>query len=250
MPANRIIPSLLLRKGRLVKGVRFAQYRDAGAPATICRAHSAQGADEILLLDIDASREGRDPDIDSLKKVAAEVQVPLTFGGGLTDIGHIHCVVESGADKVCLTTAALDRPALIEEAAHCFGAQAVMVGVDVVRPNGAARLYDHRTGRVLDLPLATWIKEAIDRGAGEIRLCAVDREGTRQGLDTALYAEVRAQVNVPIILEGGAGDLDQVARAMKTGADSIGLGTLLVFSDNNLVKVRRFLAGASLKVRP
>jgi cyclase len=250
VPANRIIPSLLLRNGRLVKGVRFGQYRDAGAPATICRAHSAQGADEILMLDIDASRERRAPDVESLKKVAAEIQVPLTFGGGLTDIDQIHRVMEAGADKICLTTTALDRPALIEEGARRFGAQAIMVGLDVVRPNGTAKLYDHRSGRAIDLPLGAWLREAIERGAGEIRLCAVDREGTRQGLDTALYEEVRAQVNVPIILEGGAGDLGQVAQAMKAGADSIGLGTLLVFSDNNLVKVRRYLAGASLKVRP
>ncbi|HEX2653029.1 MAG TPA: HisA/HisF-related TIM barrel protein [Xanthobacteraceae bacterium] len=249
MPANRIIPSLLLRRGRLAKGVRFADYRDAGAPATICRAHSAQGADEILLLDIEASHDGRESDFGALEKVAAEIQVPLTFGGGMTNLDRIHRAIEAGADKVCLTTAALDRPDLIEEAAQVYGAQAVMVGIDVVRRDGDYKLYDHRTGWTVSKQLDDWVGEAVSRGAGEIRLCAVDREGTRQGLDTTLHDRVRARVNVPIILEGGVGDLDHVAAAMKAGADSIGLGTLLVFSDNNLVKVRRFLANEGLKVR-
>ncbi len=239
-----------MRKGRLVKGVRFGDYRDAGAPATSCRAHSAQGADEIMLLDIDASREDREPDFEALKKVAPEVQVPLTFGGGLSDVDRIHRAIEAGADKICLTTVALDNPDLIEQAAHKFGAQAVMVGMDIVRRDGKPELFDHRTRQTVTKPLRDWVSEAVDRGGGEIRLCAVDREGTRQGLDVELYNEVRSQVNVPIILEGGAGDLAHVAAAMGAGADSIGLGTLLVFSDNNLVKARRFLANAGLDVRP
>lgn len=250
MPTNRIIPSLLLREGRLVKGVRFAEHRDAGAPATTCRAHSAQGADEILLVDIDASRLGRAPDFAALEQVAKEIQVPLTFGGGLRDVELIHRAIEGGADKALLTSVALDDPGLIDAAAHRFGAQAVVIGLDVVQRGGAYRIHDHRTGRLDERDLDGWIKEAVARGAGEIRLCAVDREGTREGLDLALFAHVRRLVNVPIILEGGAGDLPQVAAAMHAGADSIGLGTLLVFSDNNLVKVRRFLGGAKLKVRP
>ncbi len=251
LPTNRIIPSLLLRSGRLVKGVRFADHADAGAPATTCRAHSAQGADELLLLDIDASRMRRPPDFDALAVVATEIQVPLTFGGGLTDLGLIRRAIEMGADKVCLTTSALDRPELIAEAAHRFGVQAVVVGIDVTMDAGKPVLFDHRTGRPMTTPsLDSWVIEAVGQGAGEIRLCAVDREGTRTGLDTALHAQVRRLVNVPIILEGGAGSLTDVADAMKRGADSIALGTLLVFSDNNLVKVRRFLGEKGLRVRP
>jgi cyclase len=251
VPANRIIPSLLLRDGRLVKGVRFGEHRDAGAPATTCRAHSAQGADEILLLDIDASRQGRPPDFSALAVVAKEIQIPLTFGGGLTSIDLIHQAIEGGADKVCLTTAALDKPDLIDLAAHRFGAQAVVVGVDVLRDGTQAGLYDHRRRTTLTAcGLDQWVDEVVARGAGEVRLCAVDNEGTREGLDIELYHRVRSRINVPIILEGGAGDLPQVVAAMKAGVDSIGLGTLLVFSDNNLVKIRRFLGAAHLKVRP
>lgn len=251
MPTNRVIPSLLLRRGRLVKGVRFAAHEDAGAPATTCRAHSAQGADELLLLDIDAARENRAPDFAALESVAAEAQVPVTFGGNLTDIDRIRRAIETGADKICLTTAALDAPALIDAAAHRFGAQAVVVGIDVVMRDGAPRLFDHRRAAALASPaLDAWIDETVSRGAGEIRLCAVDREGTREGLDLDLHARVAARVRVPIILEGGAGSLTHVAAAMKAGADSIALGTILVFSDNNLVKVRRFLQEAGLQVRP
>lgn len=251
MTTNRIIPSLLLRGGRLVKGARFAAHRDAGAPATTCRAHSAQGADEIVLLDIDASRHGLKPDFSALADVAAEIQVPLTFGGGLTDIELIRRALEGGADKVCLTTAALDRPALLEEAAHRFGAQAVTLGIDVVQDGARPMLYDHREGKALTTPtLDEWVRAAVERGAGEIRVCSVDREGGRQGLDATLYARVFNLVNVPIILEGGAGNLSHVAEAMHAGVEAVALGTLLVFSDNNLVKVRRYLSGEGLQVRP
>lgn len=251
MLANRIIPSLLLRHGRLVKGVRFADHRDAGAPATTCRAHSAQGADEITICDIDASRNNQMPDFTSLQAVSDNVQVPVTFCGGISDLARAHQAMESGADKIGVNTTALDRPALIEELAHVFGAQAVVVGVDVVRSDGAPKVYDYRSGRVSDrASVKDWVRATVDRGAGEIRLVAVDREGTRSGLDIPLWAEIREITDVPIILEGGAGSLNHIADAMKAGVDSVALGTLLVFSDNNLLKVRRFLESAGLPMRP
>jgi cyclase len=251
MTTNRIIPSLLLRDKRLVKGVRFADYRDAGAPVTTCRAHSAQGADEISVVDIDASRLSREPDFETLQAVSRDVQVPLTFSGGIDGVSRARRAMEYGADKIGINSTALDRPALIEELAHVFGAQAVVLGVDFVRRNGKILLYDHRSGKALETPgFAEWLRTATERGAGEIRLVAVDREGTREGLDTEAWQEARALTGVPIILEGGAGNLNQVAEAMKAGVDSVALGTLLVFSDNNLLKVRRFLEGAGLPMRP
>jgi cyclase len=251
MPANRIIPSLLLRKGRLVKGVRFADHRDAGAPATTCRVHSAQGADEIAVIDIDASRGRREPDFAALVAIAAEVQVPVTFRGGIDSVMRAGRALESGADKVGVNTTALDRPGLIDELARLVGAQSVVLGLDVSRVDGGLRLYDHRTGSTRASPaVSDWVREAVDRGAGEVHVTAVDREGTRKGLDVALYRTVRELTDVPIILEGGAGSLTHIADAMKAGVDSVGLGTLLVFSDNNLVKVRRFLEGAGLPMRP
>jgi cyclase len=247
---KRIIPSLLLRGGRLVKGVAYADHRDAGRPDTTARAHNAQGADELLLLDIDAGRERREPDYASIAAVARACFMPLTVGGGIRTLEAAQRCMNAGADKICLTTTALDDPALIGHLAHVFGAQAIVIGIDVVATSAGPRLYDHRSGKAISgIAWDDWLKRAVGEGAGEVRLMAVDREGGRCGLDNALLAEASALVDVPIILEGGAGSLDQVAAAMKGGADAVALGTMLVFSDNNIFKVKSFLKNAGLEMR-
>jgi cyclase len=247
---KRIIPSLLLRNGRLVKGVAYADHRDAGRPDTTARAHNAQGADELLLLDIDAGRERREPDFGSVAAVARACFMPLTVGGGIRTLETAQRCMNAGADKICLTTTALDDPGLIGRLAHVFGAQAIVIGLDVIKTPAGRRLYDHRSGKAVGgMAWHEWLKRAVGEGAGEVRLMAVDREGGRGGLDTALLAEASALVDVPIILEGGAGSLDQVAAAMKAGADAVALGTMLVFSDNNIFKVKSFLKNAGLEMR-
>src|SRR5206468_1457382 len=148
---------------------------------------------------------------------------------------------DAGADKVVINTGALDRPELFEEVARIYGIQAVVAAVDVIAEASQSRVYDHRRRAATERGTIEWIKEAVDRGAGEIRLCSVDREGTRSGFDLDLLKRVREAVRVPVIIEGGAGSLADVDAAVKAGADGVALGTLLVFSDNNLVKVRRFL---------
>ena len=249
MPANRIIPSLLMRDMRLVKGVRFADHRDAGAPATTARAHAAQGADEVVLLDIERPSSGR-PNFAVLEQVARELTVPLTYGGGVTDVKTAARCIEHGADKVCLTGPALDRPDLLGDIARLFGVQAVVAGVDVLAVDGKWRVYDHRSGTFAKPALADWVRTVVDAGAGEVRLVSVDREGSRRGMDIDLWRHVRGLIDVPLILEGGVGTLPHVGDAMKQGVDSVGLGTMLVFSDNNLVKVRRYLGSVGVAVRP
>jgi cyclase len=247
---KRIIPSLLLRGGRLVKGVTYADHRDAGRPDTTARAHNAQGADELLLIDIDASRERREPDLASVAAVARACFMPLTVGGGIRSVATGQKCLRAGADKICLTTAALDDPGLIGQLARVFGAQAIVVGIDVISTDDGRRLFDHRNGRVVpEIGWQDWLRRAVGEGAGEIRLMAVEREGGRAGLDTELLHDALALVQVPIILEGGAGSLDQVAAAMKAGADAVALGTMLVFSDNNIFKVKSFLKNTGLEVR-
>lgn len=247
---KRIIPSLLLRQGRLVKGVTFAGHRDAGRPDTTARAHNAQGADELVLLDIDAGREGREPDFAAITAVARACFMPLTVGGGIGSLETAHRCMQAGADKICLTTTALDDPGLISRLAHVFGAQAIVLGIDVIMTPAGRQLYDHRNGRPIQwMTWQQWLRRAAGEGAGEVRLMAVDREGTRVGLDTALAAEASALVDIPIILEGGAGSLDQVAAAMKAGIDSVALGTMLVFSDNNIQKIKSYLKNAALEMR-
>ncbi len=247
---KRIIPSLLLRGGRLVKGVNYADHRDAGRPDTTARAHNAQGADELLLIDIDASREKREPDFVSVAAVARACFMPLTVGGNIASVETAQRCMNAGADKICVTTTALDDPGLIGKLAHVFGAQAIVIGIDVTTAAAGRRLYDHRTGKAVPgLVWKEWLKRAVGEGAGEVRLMAVDREGTRTGLDMALLEEASGLVEVPIILEGGAGSLDQVADAMRKGADAVALGTMLVFSDNNIFKVKSFLKNAGLEMR-
>lgn len=243
MLSRRLIPSLLLSNGRLVKGVRYAAHKDAGRPDTTARAHNAQGADEMILMDIDASRRGRRPDFDAVRAVAAECSMPLTVGGGIRSVEDARDCMAAGADKLCLNTTAIDDPDLITRLARLFGAQAVVLGLDVTRANGRLTLFNHRVGQALTGrdPVA-WAKEAVARGAGEIRLMSVDREGTRQGMDLDLMETFMAAVNVPVILEGGAGSLDHLSQALGRGADAVAVGTMLVFSDNNLVKIKRYLA--------
>lgn len=246
---RRLIPSLLLRRGRLVKGVRYADHRDAGNPATVARAHNAQDADELFVVDIDASREGRGPDMAAIAKVANECAMPLTVGGGVGDLAAASACMAVGADKLLVTSAALDRPSFIGDLARIFGSQAVVVGVDVTGAEGRWRLFDHRVGGPATPAAQDWIVRVVEEGAGEIRLMAVDREGTRSGLDLELLALARGLVRVPIVLEGGAGSLEHCAEALRAGADGIALGTMLVFSDYNLVKIGRYLAGAGQWIR-
>lgn len=250
MLLRRLIPSLLLRGGRLVKGTSFHDHRDAGAPETTARAHNAQGADEIVILDIDASRERRAPDFETLRRVASECFMPVTFGGGIRSRDDAARAMDNGADKLTLTTTALDNPALIDDLARLLGAQAVVLGLDVMRLNGRLKVYDHRSDKLdATRDVMGWIDEAVARGAGEIRLMSVDREGRRTGMDLDLVNEVAGRARVPVVAEGGAGILDHLADALDAGASGVAVGTMLVFSDNNLVKIKRFLRSRGCKMR-
>lgn len=247
---NRLIPSLLLKGGRLVKGVRYSDLRDAGSPVTTVRAHNAQGADELMLLDIEASRNKTLPDLATIRAVAQECFMPLTVGGGIIDKSVAKACMESGADKLLLTTAVYDRPELIDELAGIYGNQSIVLGVDIVETPEGWKLYDHRRmAPINDRHWFDWIKENIARGVGELRLMAVSREGTRTGMDCELFQTIVHDVNVPIILEGGAGTLEHLHQAMTAGCRAVAVGTLLVFSDNNLIKVKRYLANAGHAMR-
>lgn len=247
---KRLIPSLLLKNGRLAKGVRFANWKDAGHPNTTARAHNAQGADELILLDIDASREGRGPDLDTISKVSRECFMPITVGGGISSLDVAQQCFAAGADKICLTTTALRNPNLITELAETFGRQAIMLGVDIFHDGSDWHLFDFCAEQpILDRDWRDWLAEGVACGAGEVRLMSVNREGTRDGMDIELLKLARKLVDVPIILDGGAGTLDHLAEALHADGDGVGAGTMLIFSDNNLVKVKRYLASNGLNMR-
>lgn len=251
MPRLRLIPSLLLKGGRLVKGVAYRDWKDAGHPVATARAHNAQGADEILLVDTEASVLGRPPDMATLAAVAAVSFIPLTVGGGIRDIETARQCIAGGADKVMVTTGPLDRPELIDALARDLGQQAIVIGIDTTEDeSGSRHLYDHRSSvAIADRGWLEWMKEAVDRGAGEVRLMAAGREGRRNGLDLMLHAEASAAVSVPVILEGGAGSLADLDRGFSSGVDAIALGTMLVFSDNNIVKLKQYLINRGHPVR-
>lgn len=250
MVFNRLIPSLLLQAGRLRKGVRYRNHRDAGNPVTTARAHNAQGADELILLDIEASRSNRPPDFQTVSEVAKECSMPLTVGGGVSNREIAKQCMDNGADKLLVTTGAYDDPGLIGSLADIYGNQAIVLGADVVDTRDGWRLFDHRRNAPLQTPdPLDWIRENVQRGAGEIRLMAVSREGTRTGMHTELFRWVASAVNVPIVLEGGAGSLADLDEAMKHGCTAVAVGSLLVFSDNNLFKVKRYLANAGHRMR-
>ncbi|MBF0267979.1 MAG: imidazole glycerol phosphate synthase subunit HisF [Alphaproteobacteria bacterium] len=240
---------MLLRKQRLVKGVSYANHQDAGAPATTAKAYDAQKADELILVDIDAAREGRGPDLEAVRAVARNCMSPLTVGGGIVSPEIGRSCLGSGADKLCVNSTALAKPSLIEELAHAFGSQAVALALDLVRDRHGWLIYDHLKGTCFEQPWQDWVVMALRLGAGEIKLTSVDREGTRTGLDIQLWQAARAIGDVPMILEGGAGSLDHLAHAMTEGVDSIAIGTMLVFSDNNIIQLKRHLKNIGFPIR-
>lgn len=249
MPFYRIIPSLLLRGGRLVKGDSFADHVDAGSPGTTARAYDAQRADELIVLDIDASREGRPPDLQALGEVAANCMTPIAFGGGIATVEVARSCLALGADKICLNHAARTCPSLISDLANTFGSQAVVLCLDLLRDGDDWAVFDHVSSTCVELSWRQQLAQAAVLGAGEIKLTAVDREGKRCGLDVELWRAARRVVDLPMILEGGAGSLDHLAEAMSGGADSLAIGTMLVFSDNNIIQLKRYLSNAGHSIR-
>ena len=250
MTYQRLIPSILIHEGRLVKGQQYQDYRDAGGPATTARAHNAQGADELIVCDINASRLESEPDFETLKRVAEESFMPLTIFGGVNSERRAEQCMEVGADKIGLTTSAYDQPDLIESLAHQYGMQAIVLGLDVMKDeSGAYKLFDHRNKSVLDKGPVDWAVEAVDRGCGEIRIMAVHNEGMLCGFDFDLYDQIRKKVNVPLILEGGAGSLEHIEEAYTKGVDAVAVGAMLVFSDANLVKIKQHMRSRNLNIR-
>ena len=251
MVFKRIIPSLLLSKNRLVKGKRFKNYRDAGKPNTTVRAFNYQGADEIILLDIDSSKINSFPDIDTIKIVAKECFVPLCVGGGIRNVDIANQIFDSGADKICLNTVAIENPNLIESLAKKYGSQAIVVSIDLLEDElGNYSVFDHRTNnKIKGLKPMEWIKRSISLGAGELKLTSVALEGSKKGFDFELLNKYRGLIDIPIIFEGGGGSLTDIEIAIKSNIEGIALGSMLIFSDYNLVKIQQHMKSKRLNIR-
>jgi cyclase len=252
MLARRIIPCLDVTNGRVVKGVKFKELRDAGDPVECAKAYDAQGADELVFLDITASSDGRSIMHDVVAATAEQCFMPLTVGGGLRTVADIEAMLRSGADKVSLNTAAIKNPTLIKEASERFGAQCIVVAIDAKRePDGKSwRVYTHGGRNRTELDAIKWAQQAVALGAGEILLTSMDCDGMKTGYDVPLTRTMSDAVSVPVIASGGAGELSHFADALEAGrASAVLAASLFHFGELTVPQVKDFLATQNLPVR-
>ena len=257
--AIRVIPCLDVDDGRVVKGVNFLGLRDAGDPVELAAAYDAQGADELVFLDITASAHGRDTMVEVVARTADQVFIPLTVGGGVRSVDDVDRLLRAGADKVSLNTAAIARPELLTEVAGRFGAQCVVISVDARRaqpanagsdgPASGFEVTTHGGRRGTGLDAVGWARRAAELGAGEVLLNSMDADGTRAGFDLELIEAVRAAVDVPVIASGGAGRVADFAPAVAAGADAVLAASVFHFGSIGIGEVKESLRAAGHPVR-
>jgi cyclase len=255
MLAKRIIPCLDVDHGRVVKGTRFVSLVDAGDPVAQARVYDAEGADELTFLDITASSDKRAIMMDMARRVADEIFIPLTIGGGLTSVEDIRSVLRAGADKVSLNTAAVQRPEVIAEAAEVFGRQCVVVAIDARRRNAADptrgwEVFTHGGRRNVGWDAVEWAGRAERLGAGEILLTSMDRDGTRDGYDLELTSAISSAVRIPVIASGGAGKLEHFYEALTSGgASAVLAASLFHFGEYKISEVKNYLCARGVTMR-
>lgn len=250
MLTRRIVPCLDVDAGRVVKGVRFRGLRDAGDPVDLGRAYAEAGADELVFLDISATTEGRRTMVDVVTRVAREMFIPFTVGGGLADVTSMREILRSGADKIAVNTAAVRRPELLSEAAEQFGTQAIVVAIDAAREGDGWRVYVRAGNEPTELEAVDWARTATELGAGELLLTSMDRDGTRAGFDNELLRSVSDAVDVPVIASGGAGGLADLRDALILGrADAVLAASIFHFGEFSISEVKEYLAREGLPVR-
>lgn len=251
--AKRIIPCLDVDAGRVVKGVKFVDIRDAGDPVLVARRYDEQGADEIAFLDITASSDDRATITHVVEQVAAEVFIPLTVGGGIRAVGDVRRMLNAGADKVAINTAAVHRPSLVDEATRRFGSQCIVVAVDAKRvtdPKGNWEVFTHGGRRPTGLDAIDWCSEMASRGAGEILLTSMDRDGTKAGFDLELTRAVVDAVPVPVVASGGVGSLEHlVDGVLRGGADAVLAASIFHFGEFTVEQAKQMMAEHGIEVR-
>jgi cyclase len=250
MLAKRIIPCLDVKDGRVVKGVRFLDLRDAGDPVEAARAYDQQEADELVFLDITASHEDRQIMLDVVRRTAEGIYVPLTVGGGIRTIDDVRALLRAGADKVSLNTAALQHPPLLREAAERFGSQCIVVAIDARREGARFVVYTHGGRRPTGRDAVAWAQEAVALGAGEILLTSMDRDGTGDGYDLDLTRAIADGVPVPVIASGGVGSLEHLYQGLVVGhADAVLAASIFHFGTHSIAEAKAFLRDRGVEVR-
>lgn len=250
MLAKRIIPCLDVKDGRVVKGVKFLDLRDAGDPAEIAAVYDREGADEIVFLDITASHEERPILIDVVRRTAENVFMPLTVGGGIEELDTIEELLKAGADKVSINTKALQEPDFIKAAASRFGTQCIVVAIDAKRAGKGWEVYTHGGRRPTGKDALLWAKEVVGLGAGEILLTSMDCDGTKAGFDIEFTSSVSEAINVPVIASGGAGNLEHLRQALVEGkADAALAASIFHFKEHTIKEAKEFLKGKGVEIR-
>ncbi len=250
--AKRIIPCLDVDAGRVVKGVRFVDIRDAGDPVEIAQRYDNQGADEICFLDITASSDGRQTMVRVVEAVASQVFIPLTVGGGIRELADVQRMLNAGADKVGINTAAVTNPEFVRAAADKYGSQCIVVAIDARRAarGGGWEVYTHGGRKATGLDAVEWARRMVMNGAGEILLTSMDRDGTRDGFDLELTRAVADAVPIPVIASGGVGNLEHLISGVKQGhADAVLAASIFHFGEYSIGDAKRHMARAGIEMR-
>jgi cyclase len=253
--ARRIIPCLDVDGGRVVKGVQFIDIRDAGDPVEVARRYDEEGADEITFLDITASSDQRETMVHVVEQVAGEVFIPLTVGGGIREVADIRRMLNAGADKVGINTAAVSNPEFVREAAERFGSQCIVVAIDAKQVSAAGEplrweIFTHGGRKPTGIDAVAWARRMVEYGAGEILLTSMDRDGTRDGFDLALTRSISDVVDVPVIASGGVGNLDHlVAGVLEGKADAVLAASIFHFGEYSIGEAKRYMAKRGIEVR-
>jgi imidazole glycerol-phosphate synthase subunit HisF len=246
---KRVIPCLDVDAGRVVKGTNFVDIRDAGDPVELAERYDAEGADELVFLDITATHEKRDTMVELARRTADNVFVPFTIGGGIRSVADAQAVLDAGADKVSVNSAAVARPQLIDELADRFGAQCVVLAIDAKADGDSWEVFVAGGRTPTGRDAVEWAREGTERGAGEILLTSMDRDGTNDGYDLALTAAVAQAVSVPVIASGGAGTLEHLADALRSGADAALCASIFHYGQHTVGEAKAHLAAAGIPVR-
>ena len=246
----RLIPCLDVKDGRVVKGIRFQDLRDAGDPVTQASFYQDQGADEIVILDVSATPEGKSHGVETTWNVRQVLSIPLTVGGGVRSIADARALLDAGADKVAINTAAVERPELLEEIAARFGSQCTVLAIDAAQQAHGWEVVVNGGRTRTGLDVTSWVKRASDLGAGEVLLTSWDRDGTRSGYDLDLIAAVSATVNVPIIASGGADNASHIEQAFRAGASAALIASILHDGETTVGTLKGELLAAGREVRP
>ncbi len=247
--AKRIIPCLDVKDGRVVKGVNFVGLKDAGDPIEVARRYNNEGADELTFLDITASSDNRDTIIDIVKKVACEVFIPLTVGGGIRKLDDIYKLLNVGCDKVSINSAAVKRPELIDEGAKRFGSQCIVTAIDVKKTGNKHHVYLNG-GRIdTGIDALVWAKEAVSRGSGEILLTSMDADGTKDGFELNITQQISQAVHVPVIASGGAGNMRHIKEVFEHGADAALAASIFHYKEVDITQLKHYLNKHDIPVR-